>query len=358
MITRKTTPVLAFLFSSMAFNLYGYTVTITLNSSVQTVNLGAYGSGVTAIHFLCAASASTYYWTIGGDWVSTSGATQETTSTGSWTVVPTSGMTGCATGEVSVSGTGTSGGGGGGGLRMMPNTTTGSFQFIGYISFSSPHLSPTNIQQYNGSGPSQFQCTVSGVDTSIPASNYSWGIPSGSSFLTFDPVTAGLVYISYPPASSFVSDGNGGWVATGSVSVAITIPNGAQCNTTLVSNIRVEDNTAGGPGPSCFGTSTCYFVEDNGDMVEVECGKCISESVRKGYSFFPNPVEKEFTVKFSNTTTPTTISLLNEFGGIIGTRKGTNENITWDTSGLPSGIYFLKIDDGAKVNTERILLKK
>lgn len=115
-------------------------------------------------------------------------------------------------------------------------------------------------------------------------------------------------------------------------------------------------------------------IESNGDLVEVELhGSGVSSSVYPGTSTgipqsfalhapYPNPFNPETTVGFDvPITSDVAVRVYDVLGQQVATltegRIGSgNYRVTWNAANQPSGVYFVRMDAGGQVFTQKCLL--
>jgi hypothetical protein len=77
----------------------------------------------------------------------------------------------------------------------------------------------------------------------------------------------------------------------------------------------------------------------------------------------PNPFNPATTISFKlQQTTDYTLTIYNVRGQVVATLPGTGQpginEVTWDASGNPSGIYFYRFQAGDFVASKKMLLMK
>ena len=79
---------------------------------------------------------------------------------------------------------------------------------------------------------------------------------------------------------------------------------------------------------------------------------------------YPNPFNPVTTISFAlPDETKVTLEVYNINGKLINTlysgiKSAGNHNIEWNASGLPSGVYFVKLDAGEFTQTQKLMLVK
>jgi len=353
---------LLFLLTFFAAQAIGSPLTVHLGPATPMVStsLGLYGDqSVTSIIIICQVSATTFTWNIGSGWQTSSGATGMVQTTGgTLTVVPVAGWMGCDPVVISVSGTTTTGGGKPPATqRFVKNggdgdiTTQGTgFTYTASFSQQNPFELLTPIEIADPDPGQLITASLSGVASGV---QYTWSIVSGS-FWSFAPNTVpnanAMVVMDENPATTIPYVNN---LATGTIAVSINVPGSSHCATNLSASVTFL-HEEGDPGlPAGTGTGHCFTTDEQGDLVEIECQVWNDQRRR---AIYPNPAGNEFNVNF-NKPIHSVLSLFDPAGKLIGTKESTTDQIKWDTSSLPAGIYILKINDGTKTTTEHLLIK-
>ena len=107
--------------------------------------------------------------------------------------------------------------------------------------------------------------------------------------------------------------------------------------------IRLHDTYFGANWNSC-GDSNIGEVEDYGVVVR-EATTAVVETKESPYFIFPNPVNEELIITRQGERRKANIELVNIYGQVIYSDH-VIEQLVMDVSGIVSGIYFLRIDDG------------
>ena len=123
---------------------------------------------------------------------------------------------------------------------------------------------------------------------------------------------------------------------------SITPPVNARLGNTLM-RIRLHDTYFGANWNSC-GDSSIGEVEDYG-VVIMEETTGVSETKQSPYVVFPNPVKDELIITKVGEVRKSKVELMNIFGQVIYSDSIVDQ-LVMDVSGIVSGIYFLRIDDG------------
>ncbi|HLG35055.1 MAG TPA: T9SS type A sorting domain-containing protein [Bacteroidia bacterium] len=116
-------------------------------------------------------------------------------------------------------------------------------------------------------------------------------------------------------------------------------------------------------GISDFSNYTFLISEGFGDTTAVItwCGPVsVSELVVNDLKIFPNPVQNEFTIypEYSGRFTISGIELYNVLGNLVLRQQpivSNEKKITVDVSGLVSGIYFIRLQDGKNARTAKFI---
>jgi|SRR5579859_302941 len=323
------------------------TVTVGLGPTSQNVNLGLYGDKtVTQINLTCMTAASRYYWEIDGPWQTTTGLTNSfSTTTNTISIVTLPGYAGCESGSVSVSNTGT---------QQLSNdkkpmdasASISSFSYIVGISHAQPFVRV--IWQSN----TLANCYVMNVSSSAI---YNLGLsPAPTSYVTFSPTsnqTNGLAAI----VSTTVTPLPPGFMYSGSFVDNVAVAGSSNCTITLQHPVNIavaqtfEANGVGGTDGG--GGDDCIEVETEYGTTTV-CAHYTST-----LKLYPNPAVSEVTVE-SDDPGNVTISLYSQLGTLVATQNDVPSNYKWDVSGMPDGLYFIKVSQGDKTSVERILIRK
>lgn len=112
------------------------------------------------------------------------------------------------------------------------------------------------------------------------------------------------------------------------------------------------------------------FLEIRGNILWSEWGSAngarVEMSVRplsfEVYQNFPNPFTSVTKITFDNPNNgPWKVTFYNSFGNLVAKYRGdhgTRIEIDWDATGLPSGIYFYKVEaDGKSITKKATLLR-
>ena len=97
------------------------------------------------------------------------------------------------------------------------------------------------------------------------------------------------------------------------------------------------------------------------DEPEHEISLTSKESLQKDFDFivFPNPSKGSFTVKLlSSTITPYSFEIINSQGKVIYNISHINaKEISINQTGLPEGLYFIRLQQGLQVSTKKIIIQ-
>ena len=108
------------------------------------------------------------------------------------------------------------------------------------------------------------------------------------------------------------------------------------------------------------------FFETYNDFFGTPCNQLTSLSVREKGNFiislFPNPVQDEIQVSLENLSRdPLTIQMLNQSGAPVFIREINIHNsalrTSVDLSGMPAGIYFLKVRQRERIHVEKVIFQ-
>ena len=80
----------------------------------------------------------------------------------------------------------------------------------------------------------------------------------------------------------------------------------------------------------------------------------ISENLEneKGFNVYPNPTAEDFTLSFDNASAKT-VTLINAVGQVLRTLTTTDKQLTLSVT--TPGMYFVRVQQGAKVWSEKIV---
>lgn len=98
---------------------------------------------------------------------------------------------------------------------------------------------------------------------------------------------------------------------------------------------------------SCSDTSTCYNINAVG-MIENSSATAIN--------IYPNPSTGKFIIEMRKTENGV-IEIYNVFGGKVYTASSIKQQMQIDLSNLSKGIYFIKLYEGTKINTQKIVIQ-
>jgi hypothetical protein len=110
--------------------------------------------------------------------------------------------------------------------------------------------------------------------------------------------------------------------------------------TTTVGNFAVEITVG-----NCVDTSACENINITG----------LNELDISNLSIYPNPTRGELNIEFANTEV-STIQIINMIGETIYHFQNVDSKLTVDLSSMGQGVYFVRIDDGVKLTTRKIIL--
>ena len=76
-----------------------------------------------------------------------------------------------------------------------------------------------------------------------------------------------------------------------------------------------------------------------------------------GMSVFPNPANEAINISL-NKEVSATLSLLDISGKVVRTQALNGISTSINTASLNSGVYFVTINDGTSVSTQKVVIKK
>jgi hypothetical protein len=80
----------------------------------------------------------------------------------------------------------------------------------------------------------------------------------------------------------------------------------------------------------------------------------IGETIKLGFVAFPNPVDKNLTIKIDHFLN-TSISISNSLGQVVLTKLLTSKTTELDLSNLENGIYIISFNDGKSNSRQKIV---
>jgi hypothetical protein len=95
------------------------------------------------------------------------------------------------------------------------------------------------------------------------------------------------------------------------------------------------------------------------DAEGYDTGLDLVSSENGSMSIYPNPTTSNFTIKLADVSSNHRIALYNQLGEKIKEIKVVSELTTVNVSGVPTGIYFVQITDGASViGSQKVVVSK
>ena len=74
-------------------------------------------------------------------------------------------------------------------------------------------------------------------------------------------------------------------------------------------------------------------------------------------TIYPNPAQNNFVVKFSEMTTKYTVEISDLTGKVVYTTSGSDAiEVKVDRNNLGNGLYFVKVSNGSKYFTSKLVL--
>jgi hypothetical protein len=86
-----------------------------------------------------------------------------------------------------------------------------------------------------------------------------------------------------------------------------------------------------------------------------EIAKEEKEEIVKVNAIMPNPTSGKFTINFAAPLNNANVMLINAYGKVIEKRRTSGNNLTFDISSQPSGMYFVRIDQKGKIFTFKVI---
>jgi len=113
-----------------------------------------------------------------------------------------------------------------------------------------------------------------------------------------------------------------------------------------VDNLKYCDSISRATVVNNYGSMT-------GDSLYENCGLSVLSPIKEEIIIYPNPAEKMFYIKTSNTTVIQEIIILNMYGQHVKSIHKTNTEI--DINDLSAGVYFIKITTNLGVISKQLL---
>lgn len=171
------------------------------------------------------------------------------------------------------------------------------------------------------------------------------------------------IWIDYNGNGLFTDAGelvvSGSSATTGTVSADFTVPSTATMGTTRM-RVLMSDNS--GTTSSC-GTFSYGEVEDYTIVLDPNAaapalshhGQPLGHAVTPSVAVYPNPVAQQLFIENLPADMPHTVTLYNEQGRVVHTQHTTGSGIIIAMARYAPGIYLLRLTDGQKVITQRII---
>jgi hypothetical protein len=176
------------------------------------------------------------------------------------------------------------------------------------------------------------------------------------------------VYIDYNKNGVFTDAGE--LVASTSSSAAttltltsFTIPSTATTGTTRMRVVMSDASATTSCGTFSYGETEDYTVnisatkEATANEIVINGGVSQSEKAIEHITLYPNPAQDYFNISINAAEVKGTVSIFNVSGQEVMKREFNSNNSQIDISSLSSGIYTVKIDDGAKGATFQFMKK-
>jgi hypothetical protein len=84
----------------------------------------------------------------------------------------------------------------------------------------------------------------------------------------------------------------------------------------------------------------------------------LDESANSSFRVYPNPANEEITIKSSSVSNDATVSVFDLNGKELKSLKLSGMETNVDTTGLISGVYFVRVSTGNDSKTEKLIIKK
>jgi hypothetical protein len=93
----------------------------------------------------------------------------------------------------------------------------------------------------------------------------------------------------------------------------------------------------------------------NDSIIIADKNGTAKEEIVKVNAIMPNPTSGQFTINFAAPLNNANVMLINANGKVIEKRRTSGNNLAFDISSQPSGMYFVQIEQKGKIFTFKVI---